>query len=79
MPERRRLDYDRLEAVMPDVECLLASHSTVGVWTLGQILDHLAKTVSLTSRPPRTDATPDAVATPEQDAVNFPTNRGRSG
>ena len=41
-PDRRPLQYENLDAIMPDVERLLAGHSTVGSWTLGQICEHLA-------------------------------------
>ena len=39
---RRRLEFQRLDDVMRDVERLLANHRTVGRWTLGQICNHLA-------------------------------------
>ena len=47
MPERRHLAFDRIEAIMPEVDGLLAGHATVGRWTLGMICDHLARTVTL--------------------------------
>ncbi len=42
MPERRTLEFARLSDVMPDVDRLLAGHSTVGNWSLGQVCNHLA-------------------------------------
>jgi hypothetical protein len=49
MAERRQLDFTTLDDVMPDVERLLAGHSTIGRWTLGQILNHLATAVRITA------------------------------
>jgi hypothetical protein len=57
MPERRTLDFERIDQVMPDVDRLLDGHSTAGRWTLGQICDHLARGITLTLRKPRGDAT----------------------
>ena len=48
MSERRDLTFARLDDVMPDVEHLLEGHTTVGRWTLGQILHHLAASIELT-------------------------------
>ena len=42
-PERRELRFTSFDDVMPDVERLLRGHRTVGHWSLGQILRHLAK------------------------------------
>jgi hypothetical protein len=50
MPERRMLDFRSLEEVVPEMERLLAGHTTVGQWTLGQILGHLAMSIRLTTR-----------------------------
>ena len=44
MPERRTLDFARLDDVMPDVDRLLAGHATAGNWSMGQICNHLAGT-----------------------------------
>ena len=41
-PGRRTLRYDSFDEVMPDVERLLAGHTTVGNWSLAQICRHLA-------------------------------------
>jgi Protein of unknown function (DUF1569) len=38
---RRPLTFDTLDRVMPDVDRLMAGHTTVGNWTLGQICNHL--------------------------------------
>lgn len=39
---RRNLKLATLDEVMPDVARLLVGHTTVGRWSLGQILHHLA-------------------------------------
>lgn len=44
-PVRRRLTFDRLDQVMPEVDRLLEGHVTVGQWSLGQICNHLATTL----------------------------------
>src|SRR3954467_5912292 len=41
-PGRRTLRYHSFDEVMPDVERLLAGHTTVGNWSLAQICRHLA-------------------------------------
>lgn len=41
-PGRRHLSYASFDEVMPDVERLLAGHTTVGTWSLAQICRHLA-------------------------------------
>lgn len=41
-PGRRTLRFEGLDEVMPDVERLLAGHTTVGAWSLAQICRHLA-------------------------------------
>lgn len=56
MPERRRLAFDRIEAIMPEVDRLVAGHATVGRWTLGMICDHLARTVVFALDSPPSDA-----------------------
>ncbi len=56
MFERRRLAFDRIEAIMPEVDRLIAGHATVGRWTLGAICDHLAKTIHLALDSPPADA-----------------------
>ncbi len=50
MTGRRGLTFDRLDEVMTDVDRLLEGHRTVGNWSLGQILHHLAVAVRLTGR-----------------------------
>jgi hypothetical protein len=45
--KRRKLAFAGLGEVMPDVERLLAGHTTVGRWTLGQICNHLATTIGM--------------------------------
>ncbi len=52
---RRHLTFDRIEAIMPDVDQLLAGHVTVGQWTLGAICEHLAISVNLTLDLPPAD------------------------
>ena len=49
MPERRMLDFASMDEIMPDVARLLEDHSTIGQWTLAQILHHLATSIRLTS------------------------------
>ena len=44
---RRKLVFTSLGEVMPEVERLLAGHTTVGRWSLAQILNHLALTMRL--------------------------------
>ena len=44
-PRRRALVFDRLDQVMPDVDRLLAGHTTVGTWSLGQICNHLTAVI----------------------------------
>jgi hypothetical protein len=48
MAERRQLEFASLDDVMPEVERLLAGHTTVGGWTLAQICNHLATGIRLT-------------------------------
>jgi len=77
MPERRALDFDRIDAIMPDVDRLLNGHATAGQWTLGQILDHLAKTIRLTTRASHGEGLP-TPPTPEQDAARRDFFRART-
>jgi hypothetical protein len=63
LPERRRLSFETMDSIMPDVDGLIDGHITVGCWTLGAICDHLARTINLSM-----DSSPaDAPATREQD------------
>jgi hypothetical protein len=48
MVARRKLDFANLDEVMPEVERLLAGHTTVGGWTLAQICNHLATGIQIT-------------------------------
>lgn len=41
--ERRPLHFAGLAEVMPEVDRLLAGHTTVGRWSLGQICNHLSQ------------------------------------
>jgi hypothetical protein len=43
---RRSLSFASLEHVLPDVDRLLAGHITIGSWSLGQICDHLARSIT---------------------------------
>ena len=43
---RRPLAFALLDDVIPDVDRLLAGHITVGSWSLGQICDHLARSIT---------------------------------
>ena len=47
-PARRSLTFASLDRVMPDVDQLLAGHTTVGQWSLGQICNHLMRTLTWT-------------------------------
>ena len=42
MSQRRKLDFARLDDIMPDVERLMAGHLTVGRWSLAQMCRHLS-------------------------------------
>ena len=44
--KRRTLTFASLDEVMPEVDRLLAGHTTVGHWTLGQICNHLTKAIT---------------------------------
>jgi hypothetical protein len=46
-PGRRNVKFASLAEVVADVEQLLAGHATVGCWSLGQILNHLALTIRM--------------------------------
>lgn len=61
-PTRRQLSFASLDEVMPEVERLLAGHVTVGAWSLGQILDHLAFAIGRVATGPAASEPP----TPEQ-------------
>ncbi len=45
---RRPLTFTSLDRVMPDVDQLLAGHTTVGEWSLGQICNHLTTALTWT-------------------------------
>lgn len=51
--ERRELRFESLDRVMPEVDRLLEGHVTVGNWSLGQICNHLARTIQIALDPPR--------------------------
>ena len=53
METRRDLAFERLDDVMPEVERLLDGHATSKLWTLGQILHHLAQAIRLSVEPVR--------------------------
>src|SRR5688500_5529633 len=59
MAARRKLQFATLDEVMPDVERLLGGHVTVGQWTLGQILNHLATSIGMSM-----DGTPEKFSWP---------------
>jgi hypothetical protein len=58
MTGRRELSFASLDDVMPEVDRLLAGHETVGSWTLGQILNHLATGLRRTVEVPPDPAAP---------------------
>ncbi len=74
MSERRTLDFDRIDAIMPDVDKLLEGHTTSGKWTLGMICDHLAKAVRSTTLGRATGA----ASMSEQDAARAAFFRDRA-
>jgi hypothetical protein len=44
---RRALDFDTLDRVMPDVDRLMErGYTSVGKWTLGQVCNHLSKSLA---------------------------------
>jgi Protein of unknown function (DUF1569) len=45
MDARRTLKFSNLAEVMPEVDRLLEGHTTVGKWSLGQICNHLTKSL----------------------------------
>ena len=53
---RRSLEFDGVEAIMPEVDRLTAGHVTVGRWTLAQICDHLARSIALSLDLPPAEA-----------------------
>ena len=55
---RRSVDFSSLEEVLHDAEDLARGHKTLGKWTLGQILHHLATAIRVSRR------RPDAVTRP---------------
>jgi hypothetical protein len=65
MDGRRALAFSHLADVMPDVDQLLPEHTTIGQWTLAQILYHLAVAVRSVLKP----RTRERTSTPEQDAL----------
>ncbi len=58
MPERRRLSFDSIDCIMPEVDRLIVGHVTVGRWTLGAICDHLARSIILSLDSEPSDAPP---------------------
>jgi hypothetical protein len=52
MPERRSLSFESLDQVMPEVDRLLETgYTRAGNWTLGQICEHLSRTLRLAIEP----------------------------
>jgi hypothetical protein len=49
MTRRTDLSFADFDEVLADVDRLLAGHITVGAWSLGQILNHLATAIRLTT------------------------------
>ncbi len=48
MPARRAATYASLGDVMPDVDRLLLGYDKAGLWTLGQVSNHLSTALTLT-------------------------------
>ncbi len=66
MTTRRRLSFQALDEIMPEVQRLLKGHAVAGQWSLGQICNHLSGAIRLTARPTSSAVPP---ATPEQAAL----------
>ena len=67
MPERRNLSFSSLDEIIPEVERLLAGHATIGEWSLGQILHHLATSIRVSRRGrPKPEARPVSEALRDQ-------------
>lgn len=66
-PGRRTLEFRSFDDVMPDVERLLAGHTTVGKWSLAQICRHLATVLRrVVDLPASTPHDPSKVLGPEK-------------
>ena len=50
MSKRRILNFSSLDDALEDVDGLMAGHATLGGWSLGQILNHLATAIRVSSR-----------------------------
>ncbi len=53
-PGRRTLRFESVDEVIPEVERLLAGHTTVGNWSLARICQHLAGAIRLAVDMPAT-------------------------
>jgi hypothetical protein len=51
MDDHRELMFERIEDVMPEVDRLIAGHTTTKAWTLAQILHHLSTSIRLSLAP----------------------------
>lgn len=58
MDGRRDVAFEALDEVMPEVDRLLAGHSMVGAWSLGQVLRHLSEAIRLSTEGPAGPAEP---------------------
>ena len=71
-PDRRPLQFASIAAIMPAVEELLPGHRTVGIWSLGQICEHLATTTNrMLDLPASPPPDPSLRVSPEQKAQVF--------
>jgi len=65
MDRRRELAFGTFDDVLADVARLLDGHATLGRWTLGQILRHLATSIRMSidgSDEPSTESVPERTA-----------------
>lgn len=73
---RRTLRFETLDAILPEVERLMAGHRTIGRWSLGQICDHLASaTLRAVDAPADTRHDPSLLLPAERTAEIFATER----
>jgi hypothetical protein len=58
MLDRRAFTLTDVGEIMHEVDRLLAGHERAGNWTLGQILDHLARSINLSLALPASETPP---------------------
>lgn len=75
-PDRRTLEFQSLDEVMPEVERLMRGHRTVGAWPLSEICKHLAGTIRLAVDAPATTQHDPSLRFP-QEKIDEVFNTGR--